>query len=800
MHPDLPQEQAYFDRALALRDRQHAVLERAPNLSAHPKAVLELRRRVSGLGVVDPDEAVAFGRIDAGGQRWYIGKGAIWDDDNDLVVVNWQAPIAAPFYTASPNDPEGLDARRVYRCQGNQIQAIEEIVFRDLAEAIAEGREPGPVLSDALLESLGRDRSGELAEIVATIQAAQYDVISRDVDQLLVVQGGPGTGKTVVGLHRVSWLLFNLRDRLEPNDVLIVGPNPAFVRYISAVLPSLGDQAVVQLPLSALGPRVRVGSVDPPAVRRLKGDRRMLRLLERGLRNRQRVRTDDVELRVGGRQVSLNGRRIATRARQLLGRPHNEAHRELRAFLIDEARRQLTRAGVRDLGAFEISGRGESGREIDNYLERVWPQLTPQSFLVELLSSRQQLVTAALGTLRDTEIDLLALPSGTRVGTWQWSVDDIPLLDAADALLNGRPPSYEHIVVDEAQDLSPLQLDSIRRRSRSGSMTVLGDLAQATSPWAHESWDEVVEQLRHNGVSNETVELELGYRLPAEVHEVAMRLLPAVAPTLQSPRAVRRTGHDVMVTTTAASELAAVTVATIRDLLGTGLIGVVCPAAVRAELAHSLDVDGLAWSPELRAATSPVVVLGADEVKGLEFDCVVVVEPAQIVAEAEHGLRSLFVALTRCTSRLAIVHAKPLPDVLGLAEDRPDVPAPEADGEQAADGVVVDLAGRADDGSTDVVVNLQVVDDDEPSGAVVVDLAQALGQAAAIGAEEGNILDPIDAAIARDAFDGLERQIAQAIAATVAERIIATIRPELLGAVADELALLLRRNGEERRG
>jgi UvrD-like helicase C-terminal domain len=379
-------------------------------------------------------------------------------------------------------------------------------------------------------------------------------------------------------------------------------------------------------------------------------------------------------------------------------------------------------------------------------------------------------------------------------------VDDIPLLDAADALLNGRPPSYEHIVVDEAQDLSPLQLDSIRRRSRSGSMTVLGDLAQATSPWAHESWDEVVEQLRHNGVSNETVELELGYRLPAEVHEVAMRLLPEVAPTLQSPRAVRRTGHDVMVTTTGASELAAVTVATIRDLLGTGLIGVVCPAAVRAELAHSLDVDGLAWSPELRAATSPVVVLGADEVKGLEFDCVVVVEPAQIVAEAEHGLRSLFVALTRCTSRLAIVHAKPLPDVLGLAGDRPEVPAPESDAEQAGDGVVVDLAGRADDESTAVVVNLQVVDDDEPSGAVVVDLAQALGQAAAIGAEEGGILDPIDAAIARDAFDGLERQIAQAIAATVAERIIATIRPELLGAVADELAVLLRRNGEDRRG
>ena len=176
-----------------------------------PTATLELRRRISGLGVLDPDEAVAFGRIDVCGQRWYIGRTAIWDDDNELVVVGWQAPIAAPFYTATPRDPQGLDARRVYRCHANQIQDIDEIVFRDVAEAIAEGREPGPVLSDALLESLGRDRSGELAEIVATIQAAQYDVISRDIDQLLVVQGGPGTGKTVVGLHRVSWLLFNRR-------------------------------------------------------------------------------------------------------------------------------------------------------------------------------------------------------------------------------------------------------------------------------------------------------------------------------------------------------------------------------------------------------------------------------------------------------------------------------------------------------------------------------------------------------------------------------------------------------------
>jgi hypothetical protein len=221
---------------------------------------------------------------------------------------------------------------------------------------------------------------------------------------------------------------------------------------------------------------------------------------------------------------------------------------------------------------------------------------------------------------------------------------------------------------------------------------------------------------------------------------------------------------------------------------------------VRADLARSLDADGLAWSPELRAATSPVVVLGADEVKGLEFDCVVVVEPAQIVAEAEHGLRSLFVALTRCTNRLAIVHAEPLPEVLGLAPDQPDAPASSAEEECDSQGVVVDLATRGDDEPTDdVVVNLSVVDD-ESTGAVVVDLAQALGQIAAIGAAENDALDPIDAAIARDAFNGLERQIARAIATTVAERIIATIRPELIGAVAEELARLLRSDGDDRRG
>ncbi|MBN2622760.1 MAG: AAA family ATPase, partial [Acidimicrobiales bacterium] len=674
MHPDLPHEQAYFDRALALRDRQQADLARAPSLAANPKAAVELRKRVSGLGLADPDEAIAFGRIQTATDRWYIGKGAIWGDDNELVVVNWQAPIAAPFYTATPHEPEGLDARRLYRCTGNQIREIEDVMFREVAQAIADGRTPEPVLTDALLDSLGSARSGELGDIVATIQAAQYDVISRPLDQLLAVQGGPGTGKTVVGLHRVSWLLFNWRDRLEARDVLIVGPNPAFVHYISAVLPSLGDETVVQLPLRSLGPRVRVGRVDPPEVRRLKGDRRMLRLILRGLRNRQRIDASPVELRVDGRRVELDGRRIATRARQLAGRPHNEAHRMLRAFLVNEAQAELATGGVLDRAARDVTIQGASARDIDNHLDRVWPSLTPQAFLVDLLSSRRQLLAAGAGTLSEDELDLLALPSDARVSAWQWSADDVPLLDAADALLNGVGATYEHIVVDEAQDLSPLQLESIRRRSRTGSMTVLGDLAQATSPWAHESWEAIVQALRHERIVVDTAELEYGYRLPAEVHEVAMRLLPAVAPGLSGPQALRRAGHEVEVVAPAPGAgigLEQQVVTTVSSLAGDGLVGIITAAEVRAGLVAALDEAGIAWSPELRPAAAPVVVLSPDEAKGLELDVVVVVEPAAIVDESAQGLRALYVALTRCTSRLVIVHARPLPDVLGLDPGAP---------------------------------------------------------------------------------------------------------------------------------
>ncbi len=630
--------------------------------------------------------------------------------------------------------------------QKNQILDIEEIIFSELAAAVADGH--GPDVTDALLDALRQARSGELTDIVSTIQRAQYEVISRDLDQLLIVQGGPGTGKTVVGLHRISWLLYNRRDALASNDVLVVGPNRAFIRYISSVLPSLGDVAVVQRPVPALGPTVRTGRIESAAIRRLKGDNRMVEVLRQGLANRQDVTEGPIEFTIEGRRVRLAGSDLVAFVRARGVRPHNEIYSSLREEIIRSARASVERLGVRDIAAFDVNTRGDAIREVDNYLERAWPNLTPQAFVLELFSTRRQLAASADGILSSEEIDLLGIPRDTRIGAWQWSDDDIAVLDAADELLNGSTATYSHIVVDEAQDLSPMQLRSIRRRSRTGWMTVLGDLAQATSPWAHESWDDVAELLGRPGVDVDVAELQHGYRLPIEVHRLAMRLLPHIAPTLDAPEAVRLSGHDPAYRRTEEGDLVGATVTAARELLGTGLIGIIVPVALRPDVGRQLSLEELVWAPELQPASAPIVLLTAEDAKGLEFDNVVVVEPALIVAEAERGLRALFVALTRCTRRLAIVYSRPWPNELGSAEE--GSPEPPVEGPASEES------------------------------------AQSRGQKA-----PGHTGPPTSRPGPALRISDLDRQIAASIAKTLVEHARNSVQPEILPIVAEEFARLV---------
>jgi hypothetical protein len=563
-------------------------------------------------------------------------------------------------------------------------------------------------------------------------------------------------------------------------------------------------------------------------VRRLKGDRRILRLVLRGLRQRQRVDAAPIELAVDGRRVEVDGRRVATRARQLADRPHNEAYHMLRAFLVAEVTSALGRGAAP--GSTPPVVQGEAARDIDAYLDRAWPSLTPQGFLVDLLSSRRKLLAAGAGSLSDAELDLLSLPADAQVSSWQWSVDDVPLLDAADALLNGVRATYEHIVVDEAQDLSPLQLESIRRRSRTGSMTVLGDLAQGTGQWAHESWTPVVAALRHERVTATTVELEYGYRLPAEVHEVAMRLLPEAAPGLACPDALRSSGHEVdVVAVPAGGDLASHAVAAVGELVADGIVGVIAPGSVRAALVAALDAEGIAWAAELAPSAPPVVVLTPDEAKGLEFDAVVAVEPAAMVDESPQGVRALFVAMTRCTNRLALVHALPLPPALGLGPEPGDVDAAQpaaatseaaaaatageqdvavaAPDEPAADPDAVDLAGTASDAP-------ETVPADGPAAPVEASVLEAAAPTADEPDPSAHSAAPIAVAAAEPepahdtgapehttpgwaaALDDLDRDVARAIAVTVAAKLAGLIARPLLPLVAEELARELRAAAE----
>src|SRR5690606_25691954 len=231
------------------------------------------------------------------------------------------------------------------------------------------------------------------------------------------------------------------------------------------------------------------------------------------------------------RRVHVDGERMANRAGQLSGRPHNDVHRELRSFLLAEVRARIAGDGMRNRPTRTTGTWRAAAEAVDTYLDRVWPNLTPPSFVLGLLSSPDLLAAAAAGPLTPDDVAMLAIPGDARVGTWRRTVADGALLDTADALLNGPPVTYEHIVVDEAQDLAPLQLDSIRRRSRRGAITLLGDLAQATGPWARTSWDEVVDHLGHGDVPVSFAELRMGYRLPAEVHDLVARLLPGSPPT-----------------------------------------------------------------------------------------------------------------------------------------------------------------------------------------------------------------------------------------------------------------------------
>ncbi|MFG1953070.1 UvrD-helicase domain-containing protein [Micromonospora sp. NPDC048830] len=663
---ELKREQDYFDAAWEHRERMRRNLGSAAGAAANSGAAarirLDAKARQDKLG--KPDDAVAFARMDdESGESLYLGYHAIFDDESNVVVVNWQAPAAARYHKATHANPCGLRRKRDFSCKENSIQSFTDLLLAELSAGVAE-LESWERPSDTLLAELERNRTGSMQDIVRTIQAAQFDLIQTPLEGVMVVQGGPGTGKTAIALHRVSWLLFNYRGQLTAERVLIIGPNPTFTRYTRMVLPTLGDTNVEQLDVHQLHPPARRGRTEPTEVARLKGDPRMVGLVERALYARVAVPDNEKHLRVAidGHRITLPAEPIVATIGRCLesGGTYSERRHLFRELLPGELFNQLVKDGSI---AFRRDGASAIRPALDLVLDRIWPSTTPTAFLRELYSSRDRLIAAAGDEFTAREISLLHRRAADKMSDEHWTEADLAVLDEADHLLNGVVGHFDHVVIDEAQDLSPMQLRAIARRSANGSFTVVGDIAQSTGQWARDEWDDVVRHLSSEMPVNYE-ELRYGYRVPRQVFEFAAQLLPIAAPSVQAPQVVRDGPADPSIHQMDEDDRAgeAVRVAMGHAAHGRS-VAIICPDTCREDVELELIAKDVAWRAASEGELGPGInLVGPHEAKGLEFDAVVVIEPADIVAADVRGHRLLYVALTRTTRYLDIVcSGSPLP-------------------------------------------------------------------------------------------------------------------------------------------
>ena len=621
-----------------------------------------LHRRVAELAD-DPTTPLFFGRLAFGASpaagehadhRYHIGRRHVTDERGEPMVIDWRAPVSRIFYQANARDPHGVAVRRRFGFQAGQLTGFED-------EHLDRGEELGTA-SRILTEEIERPRVGPMRDIVATIQPDQDELVRAELEDTICVQGAPGTGKTAVGLHRAAYLLYAYLERLRRSGVLIVGPNRAFLRYISAVLPALGEVDVQQSTVDELVTRVPVRSADGPAAAALKHDARMADVLAAALATYLRRPVDGLAVSDGAWRWRIAPealRRIVDDVRRERP-PHALARERVRARTVALLQRQ---AEARSGESPPESWLRRMGRhpEVRRFLDHAWPEVTAEQLVFSLLSDPEALAAAAEGVLTAAEQRALLWHRPPRtVKAAKWSAADALLIDEAAGLIDRRS-SFGHVVVDEAQDLSPMQCRAIARRSEHGSVTLLGDLAQGTAPWAPGDWRGT---LAHLGKPEaRLVPLTTGFRVPREVVDWTNRLLPALAVDVPEAVSLRRDGW---LSISPVNDVEAATVAEVRAALEhEGSVGVIAADARSERLADVLRADGVEVASSDPSAdpfdAARVTVMPATMAKGLEYDHVVVVEPAEIVEAEPRGMNRLYVVLTRAVSRLSVVHARPLP-------------------------------------------------------------------------------------------------------------------------------------------
>jgi DNA helicase IV len=638
----------------------------------------DLYRRAEALKDL-PDTPLFFGRLDyaAGhedhetrGESFHIGRRHVHDPAATPVVIDWRAPVSRPFYRASRAHPMGLDLRRRFGFSGGELTAFEDERFTAEPEAAPEAvpapePAPGEPVSRLLIEEIERPRSGPMRDIVATIQPEQDDIVRADVGQTVCVQGAPGTGKTAVGLHRIAYLLYAYSERVARRGVLVIGPNRAFLAYIRNVLPALGETDVSQLTVTELAASVPVRGQDSVAAARVKGDARMAEVLRRAVWAHLAEPPEPLVLSRGSRRWRVSASGLAGLAAEL-------RERGLRYG----SGRDLLGHRIAHVILTQLEAAGEScddrthdavrrTRPVRAAVDAIWPKVDPVRLVFGLLSDADALAAAAGGVLDEAEQRAIVWSRPPRgPGSARWSPADAVLIDEARDLIE-RTPSLSHVVVDEAQDLSPMECRAIGRRCATGAATVLGDLAQGTTPWATATWADLLTHLGKPAA--ELRVLRTGYRVPRQILDYASLLLSRIAPGLPPAASLREDPGALGIVAVPADglpgRLAAVCAGAAAE---PGSVAVIAadqqiPEVSRALTAHQVAHGILDGELDGAAGGNRITLVPVTLAKGLEFDHIIVVEPAAITRAEARGLQRLYVALTRAVSRLTIVHTEPLP-------------------------------------------------------------------------------------------------------------------------------------------
>ncbi|MCX5350122.1 ATP-binding domain-containing protein [Streptomyces mirabilis] len=610
-----------------------------------------------------------FGRLDylhapgadkaegAEGERFYIGRRHVHDAEGDPMVIDWRAPVSQPFYRASKKDPMDVGLRRRFGYTSGDLTAYEDEHLSDPSEAAAT--------SKLLQQEIERPRVGPMRDIVATIQPEQDEIVRAGLAGSVCVQGGPGTGKTAVGLHRVAYLLYAHRERLARTGTLVIGPNKSFLHYIEQVLPALGELEVKQATVDDLVAHVEVRGTDDATAAVVKGDARMAEVLRRAVRSHVTLPTEGVVVVRGSRRWRVPAYELETIVGELLDRDirYGAAREALPQRIAHAVLVQMERSG--EAPDDRVQDAVARNTAVKAAVKAIWPPVDPAKLVLRLLTDADFLAVHADGILdEDEQKEILWSKPVRSVKSAKWSPADAVLIDEATDLVQ-RTHSLGHVVLDEAQDLSPMQYRAVGRRCTTGSATVLGDLAQGTTPWATRSWDEA---LAHLGKGEAVIEeLTAGFRVPTDVIAYASRLLPHIAPGLTPVASVRENPGFFEVRPTTVDEQV---VDACEELLrNEGSVGLIAADARIPALTEALAAAGLTYlgPGEETTAQTRLTLVPASLAKGLEYDYVVLDEPQAVVdgePDERTGLRRLYVALTRAVSGLTVTHAAPLPQQL----------------------------------------------------------------------------------------------------------------------------------------